>query len=225
MNNSIDTYEVPLHTIYRTMTERISNKALIDRVSEKIPQESRFILGIAGIPGAGKTTLAARLAQELDGKVVAMDGFHYRNEVLRSMGLTAQKGIPETFDVESFIACLARVRNGLNRSVFCPDYSRVLHEPVEDAIEIPPSCRLVIVEGNYLLLRQGLWAQARTYLDECWYIATDVETALERVARRHRGKRLTDEEVSRKIEQTDRPNCALIESTKNYADFVFVLTD
>ena len=54
----------------------------------------RRIIGIAGCPGAGKSTLAAGLvAEHPDTHVlVPMDGFHLADEQLRRLGRADRKG-------------------------------------------------------------------------------------------------------------------------------------
>lgn len=54
----------------------------------------RFVLGISGAPGAGKTTLAAALATTYGAPVVPMDGFHRSESELRAMGRLEAKGAP-----------------------------------------------------------------------------------------------------------------------------------
>ena len=77
----------------------------------------RFLLGITGPPGAGKSTTAALIeaaANEQrrgDFAVVApMDGFHLSNNKLAECGLLGVKGAPETFDVNGFVRAVERMR-------------------------------------------------------------------------------------------------------------------
>ena len=70
----------------------------------------RLLLGITGSPGAGKSTLAAFLAETCGAVVVPMDGFHLADVELARRGLLDRKGAPETFDGWGYAALLARVR-------------------------------------------------------------------------------------------------------------------
>jgi pantothenate kinase len=71
---------------------------------------ARLLLGITGSPGAGKSTLAAFLAETCGAVVVPMDGFHLADVELARRGLLDRKGAPETFDGWGYAALLARVR-------------------------------------------------------------------------------------------------------------------
>src|SRR6185369_2313133 len=128
----------------------------------------RLIVGIAGPPAAGKSTLAGALAEALadDGGadeagvaavVVPMDGFHLANAELARLGLADRKGAPETFDAAGFVHLLRRLRAGEDL-VYAPIYSRTLHESIGGVIPVPSDVRVVVVEGNYLLLDHGPWA-------------------------------------------------------------------
>ena len=74
----------------------------------------RFIVGVAGPPGAGKSTIAGAIASAIGAgaRVVPMDGFHLDNAVLDKLGLRARKGAPETFDALGFVHLMQRLRRG-----------------------------------------------------------------------------------------------------------------
>lgn len=44
---------------------------------------------------------------------------------------------------------------------------------------------MVIVEGNYLLLNEGVWKEVSSLFDEKWFIEVDIDTAMQRVCKRH----------------------------------------
>ncbi|NEE25652.1 nucleoside/nucleotide kinase family protein, partial [Streptomyces sp. SID7982] len=68
--------------------------ALNDRARALADTGQRRILGIAGPPGAGKSTLADRLVAALDGRaaLVPMDGFHLAAAELDRLGRADRKG-------------------------------------------------------------------------------------------------------------------------------------
>src|SRR3954464_5434330 len=111
----------------------------------------RWMVAIAGVPGAGKSTVAEGLASRVPGAVVVpMDGYHLPRAALTADGL-ARRGAPDTFDPETFRGDLIRLREA-GRGVF-PAFDHAAQDPEPGSIVVPPGAPLVIVEGLYLLLR------------------------------------------------------------------------
>ncbi len=124
---------------------------------------SRFVIGIAGPPGAGKSTSAQRLADLLgDAAVVPMDGFHFDNALLDRLGLRARKGAPDTFDADGFASLLERLARG-GRDVVVPGFNRAEDFSRAGAAVVPGSTRFVVAEGNYLLLDREPWSGLRPH--------------------------------------------------------------
>ncbi len=195
-------------------------------------KRTRFFLGITGPPATGKSTFSALLATTLNktaGKeiavVVPMDGFHLPNTVLEKRGLRPLKGIPETFDARGFIELLERLHHDLSESIWCPTYDRELHDRVENALEVDPEKRMILVEGNYLLLDTPPWDQVRPSLDQVWYLDTPREITMKRLVQRHIDGGRNLEQALKKVEGTDLPNTSLIEKTRTYADKIVRLSD
>ncbi|QNN23041.1 nucleoside/nucleotide kinase family protein [Planctomycetales bacterium ZRK34] len=178
----------------------------------------RYMVGIAGPPGSGKTTMAQMMAHATGGVVVELDGFHRSNRELTMAGQISRKGAPDSFNVEGFVDLLRELRAG--EAVRAPIYSRVLHEPIEQMVPIHYEDRLIFVEGNYLLLGDGAWADICTLLDEAWYLDVSMQLCMQRVAARHQRGGCTAVQAQRKIQQNDQPNAMLIMSTKQRADRV-----
>ncbi|AUH66235.1 nucleoside/nucleotide kinase family protein [Paracoccus zhejiangensis] len=119
----------------------------------------RSVVALAGAPGSGKSTLAEALVARLPGAVLLpMDGFHLDDRVLDARGLRARKGAPETFDAAGFVALLGRVRAG--GEVVFPIFDRSREIAIAGAGVIAAETRLVVVEGNYLLLDRDPWRAA-----------------------------------------------------------------
>lgn len=120
----------------------------------------RFITALAGPPGAGKSTLAAALVAALGtgARAVPMDGFHYDDRVLIARGLRARKGAPETFDAAGFLHLLTRLRE--EDEVAIPLFDRALEISRAGADIVTPDDRLLVVEGNWLLLDETPWNAA-----------------------------------------------------------------
>ncbi len=193
---------------------------LIHILDTMISPGRRFILGIAGIPGAGKSTLASRLEGYYHTRTVAMDGFHLFNSVLRQRNLEYRKGAPETFDLAGFLECLHQLRNIPQCFLPVPGYSRIIHDPVPGEIMVRPDHDLIIVEGNYLLLNSGGWEEVRRFLDAVWFVDIDIDLAMQRVRYRHRAKNISEAEIEEKITLNDRPNALLVEESRFLADMI-----
>lgn len=178
------------------------------------------VLGIAGGPGAGKSTLAARIAAEADGRavVVPADGFHLPNRVLAERGLASRKGAPDTFDVEGLATLLAAVRDAGRGDLAAPAYSRELHEPVAGAIAIPAGIPTVIVEGNYLGLSASGWERVRPLVDELWFLDVPWDVARERLIRRRLAAGRDHTDAQQWVDTVDAANHALIAPTRRAAD-------
>lgn len=107
----------------------MSTLRTLDEVAAAIPPGDRVIIGIAGPPGAGKSTIAQALMEKLpDAALLPMDGFHLPQAELRRLGRRERMGAPDTFDVDGFIAVLEALRRG--ETVTAPGFDRELEEPV-----------------------------------------------------------------------------------------------
>lgn len=183
----------------------------------------RRLLGIAGPPGAGKSTLAAALAARLPSERVAVlpqDGFHLADSVLAVLGLSHRKGAPETFDVQGFRCLLDRVRHDRKSVIYAPEFRRELEAAIAGSIRIHPGTLLVIVEGNYLLLNTGPWSQIRDMLDESWYLQLPDPTRVSRLIHRHRDHGRSLEEAQAWALGNDERNAAIIRQSISRADVI-----
>ncbi len=180
------------------------------------------LLGLTGAPGAGKSTLAARLASAWDAVVVPMDGFHLADVELARRGLLGRKGAPETFDAEGYAALLARVR-GREALVMAPSFERDLEQPIAGALPVRGSAPLVVTEGNYLLLDEPRWAAVRAQLDAVWHLRVDPALRRERLVARHVAFGKSPAEAEAWVRAVDDPNAALVEAAAARADLVIDL--
>ncbi|WP_433283313.1 nucleoside/nucleotide kinase family protein [Micromonospora sp. CA-244673] len=187
----------------------------------------RQLLGIAGAPGAGKSTLAERIVAEVGptARLVPMDGFHLAQSELTRLGRDARKGAPDTFDANGFVSTLRRLRRLEPTSVWAPAFRRDLEEPVAGAIEVPPEVRLVVTEGNYLLLRDEPWEEVRTLLHQIWFLDLDAELRVRRLTARHEAYGKTPEQARAWALGSDEANARLVAGTADHADLVVRLAD
>jgi pantothenate kinase len=172
------------------MTDVIKGKegALL-RIKESLNRSTdRYLIGIVGKPGAGKSTLSAYLLEELHSSevtVVPMDGYHLSNAVLQALGRADRKGAPDTFDVAGFASLLQRIRSEMSVDVYYPVFDRSIEESIAAQGVVTKETKVVIVEGNYLLHDSGGWEVIADLLDELWFIDVDDERRLERLIARH----------------------------------------
>ena len=182
--------------------------------------ERRFIAALAGPPAAGKSTLAAELASLIGtgAKVVPMDGFHYDDAVLTARGARARKGAPDTFDAQGFFHLLRRLK--VEEEVAIPLFDRSLEISRAGADIIGPADKILIVEGNYLLLNESPWPDALPLYDLTIWIDVDEANLITRLMDRWAGYGKTEAEARAWIEGNDLPNIRRVVAGSGRADVV-----
>ncbi|HYP32637.1 MAG TPA: nucleoside/nucleotide kinase family protein [Burkholderiaceae bacterium] len=194
------------------------------RVQALLQRGGRALLGLVGPPGAGKSTLAAALQAEFAdvAQAVPMDGYHLANVELERLGRRGRKGAPDTFDGAGYVALLRRLRaQAGDEIVYAPEFRREIEEPIANAIPVFPGTRLVVTEGNYLLLEDGPWAQVAGLLDEVWYVDVPDALRVDRLTRRHVQFGRSADAAAAWVAGTDEPNARLIEASRGRASHVF----
>jgi hypothetical protein len=207
---------------------------LIERAEEA---NGRFLVAVAGVPAGGKSVFAALMARVLRAleppfgvAAFGLDGYHYPNAYLDSHPapsgegtLRPYKGAHFTFNALRLAADLRRLRGG--EAMALPAYDRTRHDVAEAAIPIGAEDRLVLVEGNYLLYREGGWEVVADLFDLRIFLDLPPGVNRERMIARHmRGSRTREDAVAH-FERTDAPNTALIAPTKSAADVVVRLDE
>lgn len=191
---------------------------LVERAAALAGAGRRRLLGICGAPGAGKSTLAARLVASLEGRavLVGMDGFHLAQAELDRLGRADRKGAPDTFDADGYVDLLRRLRSTGDKIVYAPLFRREIEEPIANAVPVPPGTPLVITEGNYLLL----WPDVRPLLDEVWFLDPDPGLRRDRLVARHRAFGRGAADAAARADGSDQRNADLVAATGSRADLV-----
>ena len=207
----------------------------VDRVLAALPadaarRERRFILGIAGPPAAGKSTLAVALRDALnaggarDGEdcevatIAALDGFHFDDAVLNARGHRPRKGAPFTFDAAGYAAMLERLATPSPEAVAVPVFDRDLELSRAAGAVVEPHHRIVITEGNYLLLDDDRWRPVRNRLDFSVFLDVPGDELHRRLMERWLGHGYGPSEAKEKTEANDLVNARLVASTSAEPD-------
>ncbi|MFF7650865.1 nucleoside/nucleotide kinase family protein [Streptomyces sp. NPDC007983] len=197
---------------------------LLERARRLAGSGHRRLLGIAGPPGAGKTTLAEYLVDALGpdrAVLVPMDGFHLADIELRRVGLLDRKGAPETFDAYGYTALLRRLTDPRpGEPVYAPGFERELEQPIAGSIPVAPEVPLVVTEGNYLLLDDAPWRPVRDLLDETWWVELDTEERVRRLIDRHERFGKAPAEAERWVLTSDEANARRVTPGRTTADLV-----
>ncbi|PZF56368.1 nucleoside/nucleotide kinase family protein [Curtobacterium sp. MCSS17_008] len=174
-----------------TPTE-LSVDAAVARAVALAADPGRAVLGIAGAPGAGKSTLARRVVAAVEtahgpgtAVQVPMDGFHLANAALDALGRHDRKGAIDTFDASGYVALVRRLAADDEDVVWAPDFDRRVDEPVAGSIAVPRSARLVVSEGNYLLDTDAPWSALADLFTETWACVVDDGVRVDRLVGRH----------------------------------------
>lgn len=188
----------------------------------------RVLVGLAGAPGVGKSTLAAALAAAMapePAMVIPMDGFHLAAEVLAGTPLAGRRGAIDTFDAHGFVHLLTRLRRQDEDVVLAPRYSREIEDPIAAAIAVPAGVDHLVVEGSYLLADAPVWRSARAQLDEVWFLDLDPQVRVSRLVGRHVEFGKSHEQALSWTHGSDGVNARLVDGGRASADLVIDVGD
>lgn len=213
--------DVVASEIVETLAERV--RSVLAR------RPGRCVVGIAGAPGAGKSTLASAVvaalagpragAEPLDVALVPMDGFHLAGSELVRLGRQDRKGAPDTFDASGYVHLLRRLRDRQD-DVYAPEFRREIDEAVAGAVRVDAATEVVVTEGNYLLLDDGPWAGVRPLLDEVWFLDLDEDLRIARLVARHVRHGRSPAQAREWALGPDQCNAERILATRDAADVV-----
>lgn len=193
----------------------------------------RSLVALAGLPGAGKSTCAARWADAVNRhvgpgsmQVLSMDGFHLPRAALARLPdpalASARRGAPWTFDPAGLRQRLKALRGeaGVLAPVTWPDFQHDVGDPVADAFTVPAETRLVLVEGLYLLHPGDGWA-LHDLFDEGWFLDVPWELAMQRLVLRHqRAWCLTPMQAQARVDANDGLNAITVQQSRSRADWM-----
>ncbi|KAK3074727.1 hypothetical protein LTR53_002602 [Teratosphaeriaceae sp. CCFEE 6253] len=212
----------------------------VDRLVEKTwarfqetPKSKRLMIAVSGIPGSGKTTLAARVASRLNdlwrkenpgmssepgiATFLPMDGYHLTRAQLSAMPdphtAHARRGAAFTFDAPAFLELVKKLRQPLtpeSHTIYAPSFDHAVKDPVAEDLPIAATARVLVFEGNYLSLGKGApeWKEAAELMDELWFVDVKEEVARQRLIKRHvaSGIAANEEEAAKRADENDLLN-------------------
>ena len=193
---------------------------LLDNLKNDL--KNRYFIALSGPPASGKSTISEKLVKDLtlkghNSSILQMDGFHYDDQILKQKSLLLKKGAPETFDVMGFLNFLFRLQN--ENEVAIPIFDRSLELSRSSAVIISKETRVVIVEGNYILLKTHPWRELHKFFNSTIMINTKHEILEKRLIERWRSFNIPEEEIKQKVFENDLPNGVNVYKNSTLADF------
>ena len=184
--------------------------------------KKRYFIALAGPPASGKSTISEKLNEDLNIKgfpsdILQMDGFHLDDAILSSQNLLPRKGSPETFDVMGLKSFLIRLAN--EPEVIVPIFDRSLELSRSSAVTISENIKIIIVEGNYLLLNSQPWNELNNYFDSRVMIHCEESVLEKRLIDRWKGFNLTQDQINQKVYENDLPNGVNVIQNSIEADY------
>ncbi|KAK5112195.1 hypothetical protein LTR85_011628 [Meristemomyces frigidus] len=198
---------------------------------QETPKSKRLMIAVSGIPGSGKTTLAAKVASRLNDLwhkgspglasdpgiaiFLPMDGYHLTRAQLSAMPdpntAHARRGAAFTFDAPAFLELVRKLREPIcpeTGTIYAPSFDHAVKDPVPDDIPIATEARIVVFEGNYLSLGKDEWREAAELMDELWFVDVEEEVARQRLIKRHvkSGVASSEEDAAKRADENDLIN-------------------
>ena len=200
----------------------MSTKYLIEKVVSLSSTKKRVLIAISGPPGAGKSTLAEAVCHQLNNsglsaKIIPMDGFHLDNTKLDEIGLRDKKGAPDTFDAEGFVNLVKKLKDN-ERSVSIPHFNRETDNVAPNQDQVTTEDHILIIEGNYLLLKTEPWSQLKNYFDLTVSINPGIETLRQRLVQRWLDNGHTQEQAEQRALSNDIPNAQTVLNNSSAPD-------
>ena len=203
-------------------------ESVCELVRSRARADQRTIIGIAGPPASGKSTLAESVVQRLNednrssfpaATLLPMDGYHLENRLLESRGLLARKGAPETFNAWGFCDAVKRLKVA-KRETFHPKFDRQMDLSIAQSITIHPETPVVVVEGNYLLLKTEPWNSLEGEFAATVFVCPSNKAILDRLKQRWIKHGLDEEVAVLRARGNDLANAELVIRDSRDADML-----
>jgi pantothenate kinase len=200
----------------------ISPATIVDAIQRRAGDARRFLVGLAGPPAAGKSTLAEALRDGLvargeSAEILPMDGFHMDNGILAERGLLPRKGVPESFDGRGFVDIVKALKRA-DGEVLVPVFDRSRELAINAARAIPVETRFILAEGNYLLFKDAPWDRLDGVFDFTIFVGPPYAVLEERLRQRWMTYALPEDQIGWKLYGNDLPNGKRILENSRAAD-------
>ena len=194
---------------------------LLDNLKNDL--KNRYFIALSGPPASGKSTISEKLVKDLTFKgynssILQMDGFHYDDLILKEKKLLLKKGAPETFDVMGLINFVSRLQK--EDEVVIPIFDRSLELSRSSAAIISKNTKVIIVEGNYILLNNYPWKELHKFFNTTVIINCEEKVLEERLIERWEKFNLPKEEIKEKVYRNDLPNGVNVLKNSIKADYI-----
>ena len=196
----------------------------------KMTMDRKVIAYLVAPPGAGKSTLAQfleKLSRDRSGEVdpiraLGIDGYHFTAAYMNITKIERDgeqilmrdvKGAPETFDVDLLVDKIRAVRQeGTDWNI----YDRRIHDVLPDYWSVEDD--IILLEGNYLLLKEAGWTNVRVLSDYSVFIDAAPELLRERLINRKVAGGKSPEEAERFFDFSDSKNIERVLKNSARAD-------
>lgn len=221
-------------------TEKDLTERIIKLLQSK-PKNQRLLIGLAGSPGSGKSTISYNVTERINkffgedvSIVLNQDGYHYTREELSKFPepelAFKRRGAPFTFNPKGFLELIHKIKKPISpetKDILAPSFNHKAKDPEPNSKIITPAHRIVIIEGNYVLLKDEYWREISAIVDEKWKIKVEPLQARRRIVKRHleAGISATEDEAIERCNNNDLVNAVYIRENSVIPDLVIESID
>ena len=196
---------------------------IINFIKEKSKNKKTFV-GIVGAPCSGKSTISKQLIKILNkdsniASLLSMDGFHYDNKILKNKNMLDKKGSYKSFDVIGFLSCI-KVLKQAKYNISVPIFDRKKDITIANTKIIKKNTKIVLIEGNYLLLNKKYWQKISSFLDISIFLDVDMKTLKQRAINRWIYYGLKQKEAKKRVINNDMKNTKIMRKYSKKANFI-----